>query len=252
MPLVSIAILVAFVLAIVAVAAYFRYGRRADRVLSLLALIATLFTLILATVQNQQAANDSARSADASERSADASERSTLAALKTLQIEMTPAAVIDCNPGVKGTSDSEEPLTPGARYQIQMSGPTVRITGQSYFTCEIKNFGREPLLAVQVPLEYQFYRIHKPGQVVTLGTKSTTININGIAPQQTYVVWIDNRSFRSFAQVWTPTSMTFVEPSNLQTRIKYVFPRFFKYEVDTLQPVQMPKLHGLPDFSKMP
>jgi hypothetical protein len=233
MPLVIATIIAVCLVAILGVVAFRQPARRWERSISLLAFLASLATLIIATWQNQIAAGEASSSAQSAKDSA-------LAAAQGVHIEQAPALVINCHMGAEGIEDTLVPLIPNTRVQMQVDQPWHREQMYEYETCIVRNFGRLPALGAQLPITYEFDRVLEPGKSVALGTKTQFVNISGIAPQSSYTVWIENKSVRVNATVYTPQSILFFEPSLPDRRIKYVFPRSYKYSSTTLNRAHVP------------
>ena len=217
-----------------------------ERAFPFLALVVTLCTLIVTTVQDQQTETNSSKSALAAQ-------QSVFAARQALEVEQAPALVIGCVSGAQGKENELLILVPNSQSTMVVTQPWLKEVAYNYATCVIRNFGRQPILAAQMPLTYQFYRVLSPGKGHLLGTKTISVGISGIAAQSSSILWIENKSVRLYTNVIRPKRIIFFEPSLPRRPMLYLFPFAAETDVTVLPPANLPPgALKMPGFRDMP
>lgn len=170
----------------------------------------------------------------------------------SLAIDTAPALTMSCDSTSRSHPDVYLALIPNKNFPGVHFGSIAPSPLYNDITCVVSNFGRLPVLEMNMMVRYQFYKVLAPGKTQTFREKIAPVGIEGIGAEQTAVLLIRNTSAHLCANVIVDPNVNFVLPDNLTSRISYVLPIPFQ-EVEILNPMNLsPAALRAPFAKKLP
>jgi hypothetical protein len=142
-----------------------------------------------------------------------------------LKLEEAPALTISCHFSSKEKINGYTALTPENPYIYVDEDNPSQATGIEGVSCRIDNFGKQPILNVELPLKFSFSKKHPRTDVSEPVLKNISAFFRGIPSGSSFTLKIWNGDRDQNLLLYNPEEIYFNLPSTPDEKILYNFPR---------------------------